>query len=318
MNENTPLPAPTDLSRRDLLAAGAVIGGALAALPLASNVHAAGTDLLKIGLIGCGGRGTGAAGQALQADENVQLYALGDVFEDQLQNSLNILSKKGEKIAAKVAVKPERCFVGFDAYQKVIACCDVVLLCTPPGFRPIHLKAAVEAGKHVFAEKPVAVDAPGVRSVLETCAAAKKKNLSIVSGLCLRYHDGFQELVKRISRGGGGRRAGGASQRLPRLQQRPGPAGGLDRHAVPDAQLVQLRLALRRLQRRAARSFPRRLRLGDAQRVSGPRGGPGRPAGPYRPRQVRAHLRPLLGGLRVRQWGEAVQQLPAAEWVQVR
>jgi len=200
MNEITPLPAPTDASRRDLLAAGAVMGGALAALPLASGVHAAGTDLLKVGLIGCGGRGTGAAGQALQADKNVQLIAMADVFEDKLENSLNTL-KKDPKIADKIHVKPDHRFVGFDAYQKVIACCDVVLLCTPPGFRPLHLKAAVEAGKHIFAEKPVAVDAPGVRSVLESCAAAKKKNLAIVSGLCLRYHDGFMELIKRVHEG---------------------------------------------------------------------------------------------------------------------
>src|SRR5262249_55578225 len=123
-----------------------------------------------------------------------------DAFENRLQKSLATLRKDPE-VAAKVAVDPERCFVGFDAYKQVIDCCDVVLLCTPPGFRPLHLKAAVAAGKQIFAEKPVAVDAPGVRSVLATCAEAQKKGLSVVSGLCLRYETGFRETVRRIHDG---------------------------------------------------------------------------------------------------------------------
>ncbi len=197
------LPAP---SRRGFLEASAVtVGGALAAtLPLAGNVHAAGSDLLRIGLIGCGSRGTGAAAQALAADKNVKLVAMGDVFEDRLEKSLGEL-KNADKlggVADKVDVKPDHRFVGFDAYQKVLGSgVDVVLLTTPPHFRPLHLKAAVEAGKHVFAEKPVAVDAPGVRSVVATCEAAKKKNLSIVSGLCLRSDYGFRETVRRIHEG---------------------------------------------------------------------------------------------------------------------
>jgi len=165
-----------------------------------STLFAAGSDVLKVGLIGCGARGTGAAGQALMADKNVKLVAMADAFEDRLNESLDNLLKK-EKIAGKIDVKPDAKFVGFDAYQKVIERCDVVLLTTPPQFRPLHLKAAVDAGKHVFAEKPVAVDAPGVRSVLASCAEAKKKNLSVVSGLCLRYDSGFQETVKRIHGG---------------------------------------------------------------------------------------------------------------------
>src|SRR5438874_6638573 len=172
-------------SRRDFLrmSTAAAVASTLAAAP---HVHAAGSDLLRVGLIGCGNRGTGAATQALKADKHVQLVAMGDAFEDRLQDSLATL-QKDKDVASKVAVKPDHCFVGFDAYQQVIAASDVVLLCTPPHFRPLHLKAAVEAGKHVFAEKPVAVDAPGVRSVLATCELAKKKNLSVVSGLCLRY-----------------------------------------------------------------------------------------------------------------------------------
>ncbi len=180
-------------SRREFLASSA----ALAAAP---SLFAAGDDTITVGLIGCGGRGTGAAGEALQADKNVKLIAMADAFEDRLLESLDTLSKKKE-VAAKIDVKPENRFVGFDAYKEVIARCDVVLLTTPPQFRPLHLRAAVEAGKHVFAEKPCAVDAPGVRSVLATCELAKKKNLSVVSGLCIRYDSGFRETVKRIHNG---------------------------------------------------------------------------------------------------------------------
>jgi predicted dehydrogenase len=188
-------------SRRDFLKAStaALITGAASALPL--NAHAAGSDTLRIGLIGCGGRGTGAAGQALAADKNVKLVAMADAFPDRLEKSLKTL-KKDEAIADKIDVDKDHSFVGFNAYRELIASgVDVVLLCTPPHFRPLHLKAAIDAGKHVFAEKPVAVDAPGVRSVLDTCEEAKKKSLSIVSGLCLRYHYGFQETIKRIHDG---------------------------------------------------------------------------------------------------------------------
>src|SRR5262249_40577245 len=148
-----------------------------------------------------GGRGTGAAAEALNADKHVNLVAMGDVFADRLQLSLDTL-RKDTRIADKIEVKPDHCFTDFDAYQKVLASgVDVVLLCTPPHFRPAHLKAAVEAGKHVFTEKPVAVDAPGVRSVLASCALAKQKNLSLVSGLCLRYDWGFRETVHQLHDG---------------------------------------------------------------------------------------------------------------------
>ena len=186
-------------TRRGFLKTAAV-GGTLAALPLASNLYAAGDDVLRVGLIGCGGRGTGAASQALLADKNVKLVAMGDAFEDRLESCLETLHSD-KKLAGKIAVGPDHRFVGFDAYKQVIAASDVVLLTTPPHFRPIHLKAAVEAGRHVFAEKPCAVDAPGVRSVLATCAEAKKKGLSIVSGLCLRSYYCFRETVKRLHDG---------------------------------------------------------------------------------------------------------------------
>lgn len=195
-------------SRRDFLkgSTAALVGGALAGtLAISRSAHAAGDDVLKIGLIGCGGRGTGAAQNALLADAGVKLTALGDTFADRLQGSLNHLRQleaKGEVPTGSIDVTPDRSFVGFDAYQKVIdSGVDVVLLCTPPHFRPAHFKAAVAAGKHAFVEKPVAVDAPGVRSVLATAEEAKRKGLSIVSGLCWRYHPPKREIIQRIHDG---------------------------------------------------------------------------------------------------------------------
>lgn len=188
-------------SRREFLETStAAVAGSLAAMAIPRAVHAAGSEVLKVGLVGCGGRGSGAASQALQADSQAKLWAMADVFEDRLDLSLNSLQKI-EAVAGKLDVPPERRFIGFDAYQKVIEACDVVLLCTPPHFRPQHLAAAVAAGKHVFAEKPVAVDAPGVRRVLQICEEAKQNNVSIVSGLCLRYDWRFQETVKRLQEG---------------------------------------------------------------------------------------------------------------------
>ena len=164
-------------------------------------VHVAGTDKLSVGLVGCGGRGTGAAIDALRADDNVQLTAMADVFKDRLDSSLETL-KQNADIGSKIDVPQDRQFVGFDAYKQLIdSGIDVVLLATPPHFRPFHLRAAVDAGKHVFCEKPVAVDSPGVRSVLETCKLAKEKSLSIVSGLCLREHPGMREAIDRIHNG---------------------------------------------------------------------------------------------------------------------
>ncbi len=191
-------------SRRQFLgqsAATAALGlSALAATP-ARAVHAAGSDTLRVGLVGCGGRGTGAASQALKADRNVKLTAMADMFADRLEGSLTGLKKQPE-IADKIDVPPERQFTGVDGYKQMLASgVDVVLLATPPHFRPAQLQAAVEAGVHVFAEKPVAVDAPGVRAVLATCEQAEKKKLAIVSGLCLRYSYGFQEVVRRIQDG---------------------------------------------------------------------------------------------------------------------
>jgi predicted dehydrogenase len=192
---------PEATSRRDFLKVGtAVVGGSLLG-PLALNAgaYAAGSDIIRIGLVGCGGRGTGAAEQALAADPNVHLVALGDAFADRIESAHDRLQQRGT--ADRIHVPPERRFAGFDAYKHVIANCDVVLLCTPPHFRPAHLKAAIAAGRHVFAEKPVAVDAGGVRSVIETCQQAEAKRLSVVSGLCYRYDPAKRATMARLHDG---------------------------------------------------------------------------------------------------------------------
>lgn len=209
MNEpfQTPTPAST---RRDFLKTSAVAAGASIATSLAGapNVHAAGSDVIRVGLIGCGrtgqggGRGRGAAENCVNAGPNVKLIAMADVFKDHLQYTRRFLAKRLG--AEKIDVPDERCFVGFDAYKQLIALkeIDLVLLASPPGFRPMHIQEAVAAGKHVFAEKPVAVDGPGVRAVLKACEEAKKKNLTIVSGLCWRYDFGMRATFERIHEGG--------------------------------------------------------------------------------------------------------------------
>jgi len=193
---------PTSLSahqsRRQFFKNSALVGGILAAPAiLPGNIFAdTNSDTLKIGLVGCGGRGSGAAQQALSADPNVVLTAMGDAFEDRLQGSLRELQTAAP---GKVKVTPDKCFVGLDAYQKVIdSGVDVVLLATPPGFRPQHLKAAIDAGKHVFCEKPMATDAPGVRTVLEAVEVARQKKLSLVAGFCYRYNAGVRAIMERV------------------------------------------------------------------------------------------------------------------------
>src|SRR5579859_3010866 len=186
-------------TRRDFLKTSAIIGGAIAAPAILSSCKsfgAGGDEVLKIGLIGCGGRGTGAAGNALQADKNVVLTAMGDVFENKLAGSLHELERQ---FPDKVKVAPDHRFTGLDAFQKVIdSCVDVVLLATPPGFRPQHLAAAVAAGKHIFCEKPVATDAPGIRSVLKSVEIAKEKKLALVAGFCWRYSVPERALFSRV------------------------------------------------------------------------------------------------------------------------
>ncbi len=186
-------------SRRQFLQASAATLAAAAAVP----AHAAGGDQLRIGLIGCGGRGTGAAENAVRADKNCKLVALADAFPDRIEKCMGDLRRSlgDEVFAEKVDVPAERRFTGFDAYKQAIDAADVVLLCTPPGFRPTHLRAALEADKHVFCEKPMAVDAPGVRSVIRSAELAKQKKLCLVSGFCYRYDLAKRETVERIHNG---------------------------------------------------------------------------------------------------------------------
>ena len=174
---------------------------ASAALTRAADASAPAPSVIKVGLIGCGGRGTGAALQALKADPGVRLTALADVFADRLDSSLATL-KKMTAVANRIDVTPATSFVGLDAYQKVIdSGVDVVLLASTPAFRPEHFRAAVAAGKHVFCEKPVAVDGPGIRSVLASAAEAQRKNLSVMSGFCWRYDPRMRATVAQIHAG---------------------------------------------------------------------------------------------------------------------
>ena len=188
-------------SRRQFLKTSSA--AALAApLMFTSKTRAASPgDTIKVGLIGCGGRGSGAAKNALMADSSIALTAIGDAFTDRVERGLTNL-KADKEIGEKIKVSPDMTFSGLDAYQKVInSGVDVVILATPPGFRPLHLKAAIDAGKHVFCEKPMAVDAPGVRSVLESTRKAKEKNLSLVAGFCYRYNPGVRAIMQQVHDG---------------------------------------------------------------------------------------------------------------------
>ncbi len=167
-------------------------------LPLERTFHARGSEILKLGLVGCGDGGTGAAADALRGDPHTKLVAMGDLFWDRLEPSRrNLRALFGDR----VDVPEERAFLGLDAYRHVIECSDVVLLALPTFFHPHYLKAAIEAGRHVFCEKIHAVDAPGVQMVLEAAELARKKGLSVVSGLAWRYDTGVQKTMKRIHDG---------------------------------------------------------------------------------------------------------------------
>ena len=199
---------PSRPSRRDLLrtaGAGARASAAFSSHPSASPtgrrpMRRPRDDVLRVGLVGCGGRGTGAALNALLADPDARLVALADAFADHLESCHATLAGTPE-IAERVDVPPERRFVGWDGFRGVIDTCDVVLLATSPHFRPLHLAAAVDAGKHLFVEKPIAVDAPGVRAVHAACRKAREKSLSVVTGLCYRYQHAKRETIARIRDG---------------------------------------------------------------------------------------------------------------------
>ena len=192
------------LDRRSFLQRTTALAGGLAiSSQLAAKAHIDGADAIRIGLIGCGGRGTGAAFQALSTEQNVKLVAMGDAFRDRLDEAYNGIKgqlAENEMDAARLDVAEENKFVGFDAYEKVIPLVDVVLIATPPGFRPIHFEAAVNADKQIFMEKPVAVDGPGVRRVLKAAEAAKQKKLNVVVGLQRHYEklytDGWIDMLQ--------------------------------------------------------------------------------------------------------------------------
>ncbi len=189
------------LSRREFLkgTVGLTATVALGSLPIGLYAHAQGSDRIRVGLVGCGGRGTGAAMDCLRADPGVVIHALGDIFKERLDASRAGLK---EEFKERADVADERCFLGFDAYKAVIdSGIDLVLLCTPPAFRPVHFLYAVQAGKHVFMEKPVAVCPEGVRMVLQGDEIARQKRLGVMPGTQYRHHPGYIEVVQRI-RGG--------------------------------------------------------------------------------------------------------------------
>ncbi|MHC4338137.1 MAG: Gfo/Idh/MocA family protein [Planctomycetota bacterium] len=189
------------VSRRDFMKTSAAVSlAALASGYTTSSVFAAGSDRLRVGLIGCGRRGTGAARDSVRSSDNVQIVALGDLFRDRVDESLKNL--KEELPAESLKVTEDTCFAGLDAYEKVIASdVDMVILGTPPHFRPAHLKAAIEAGKHVFMEKPVAVDPSGAKSIIATSELAQQKGLAIVAGTQRRHQDYYLEIMKRVHDG---------------------------------------------------------------------------------------------------------------------
>ncbi|HNV02418.1 MAG TPA: Gfo/Idh/MocA family oxidoreductase [Vicinamibacterales bacterium] len=189
----------TTVTRRDFVKTAAAASMA-AAIPGGVGVFAQGSDAIRVGVIGCGGRGTGAAIDCLKADPAVEIVALGDLVPDRVESALARLTKE---YASRVRVPASRQFVGFDNYKGVCSVPEVNLIVTaaPPGFRPIHLKAAIEAGKHIFAEKPVAVDPVGVRSIIATSDLAKQKGLAIVAGTQRRHQRRYLELMKRIHDG---------------------------------------------------------------------------------------------------------------------
>jgi myo-inositol 2-dehydrogenase/D-chiro-inositol 1-dehydrogenase len=200
----------TDASRRDFLkSAAATVAGLGLAGAMATPVHAAGDDTLKIALIGCGNRGTGAIVQALNTQGSVQLWALADTFEDRVEACLSHVQREMEqsrdrssKPAQNFVVPKERQFVGLDAYRHVLESgVDVVLLAGPPGYRPLHFERAVKAGKHVFMEKPVATDPAGIRRVLAAAEEAKRKNLKVGVGLQRRHQPSYLEAIERIHNG---------------------------------------------------------------------------------------------------------------------
>ncbi len=197
-NDSTPSINGLPTMNRRSFAQTAAIAGAAASLPLSARGNFSGSDTIKLAVVGCGGRGSGAANQAMNG-EGVELVAMADMFSDRLETSLSNLKKQHE---GKVKVGDDQKFIGPDSYKDAIAQADLVILATPPGFRPIHFEEAIRQGKHVFMEKPVAVDAPGVRRVLAAAKEADKKGLKVVCGLQRRYQNVYKESLKKVAEEG--------------------------------------------------------------------------------------------------------------------
>jgi predicted dehydrogenase len=195
-----------DPSRREFVKKTTLAAGSIMAMPLVSEAsffNTSADDTIKVALIGCGGRGTGAAKQALLSKQNVKLVAMADAFKDRIDDChKNLLEEDDlQGLKEKFNVPDENKFVGFDGYKKAIALADVVILTTPPGFRPIHFEEAVRLGKHVFMEKPVATDPVGIKRVLDAAIIAKQKKLNVVVGLQRHYQNSYRELYKKYKDG---------------------------------------------------------------------------------------------------------------------
>ncbi len=192
--------AKHETSRREFLKTSATVATALAlgSLDVSRFAHAAGSDTIRIGMVGCGGRCTGAAVDAMDADQGVRLVAMADLFMDRVQDKRKYLK---EQRPQQVAVDDDHCVADFDGYKQVIESSDVVLIANAAKFHPLHMKAAIEAGKHVFVEKPHAIDPAGIKMVVAACELARQKKLCVVSGLQSRYHPGYRETIWRVHDG---------------------------------------------------------------------------------------------------------------------
>ncbi len=200
------------INRRDFVKTSGLVAGSMMLAPtlVSAKAHIDGADTIKVGLIGCGGRGTGAIVQALSSGQNVKLVAMADAFRDNLDKCYKKIysaefqdwsTDELKDMRPMIDVPEEHKFDGFDGYKKVIPLCDVVVIATPPGFRPIHFEEAINQNKHVFMEKPCAVDAPGVRRVLKAAEEAKKKKLNVVVGLQRHYQKIYTEWVEKLHNG---------------------------------------------------------------------------------------------------------------------
>jgi myo-inositol 2-dehydrogenase/D-chiro-inositol 1-dehydrogenase len=190
------LESSNGVSRREFLKGAAATTAAVATFHIIRSASAQEAKPLKVGLIGCGGRGVGSARDAMRAAPNVKVVALADLFQDRVMGAREALNREGADI-------PEsRCFVGFDAYKKLLETdVDIVSLCTPPGFRPQHFEAAINAGKHVFMEKPVAVDPVGCRRMFAAGKKADEKKLCVVAGTQRRHQKNYIDTIRRIKEG---------------------------------------------------------------------------------------------------------------------